>query len=47
MNSAYVNATLEPPPQSLCANSDAEESGDTIDTVIRGLRSDRLFFEPR
>ncbi|KAF7804252.1 transcription repressor OFP15-like [Senna tora] len=45
INSAYVDATLEPPPQSLCAKSDTEE-GDPIETVIRGLRSDRLFFEP-
>ncbi|KAI4348912.1 hypothetical protein L6164_009576 [Bauhinia variegata] len=58
INSAYLDATisdtLESPPESFFTNSSSEsasfstasEDSRPIETVIRELRSDRLFFEP-
>ncbi|XP_057252393.1 transcription repressor OFP13 [Beta vulgaris subsp. vulgaris] len=52
-NSAFLETELTPPESFFTISSSSrsfstlsEDSGDPVETVIRGLRSDRLFFEP-
>ncbi|RDX72299.1 Transcription repressor OFP13, partial [Mucuna pruriens] len=49
INAAYLDATLDTSPDSGSFSTASQEHSRTVDsleTVIRGLRSDRLFFEP-
>ncbi|XP_021766563.1 transcription repressor OFP13-like [Chenopodium quinoa] len=52
-NSAFLESEMTPPESCFTISSSSrsfstmsEDSGDPLESVIRGLRSDRLFFEP-